>query len=462
MRATPILASLVLVACGSSVTVSPDASVDAAPSAADVSSSSLDAPATAPDVVDSPDASARADVPASVDVIPTAPTWAEHVAPILYAQCIGCHRPEGIGPFSLITYEQAAEMAPAIAAETAARRMPPTVVNATGSCNEFRDDVKRLTDAQIATIARWVAAGHPEGDRARAPQMPAAPSGLAHADIRADMGVTYTPNATRADDYRCFLVDPGNATDRFITGYEVVPGDRRVVHHMILYSIPSESAQRRAEALDAMDTTPGYECFGGPRVGDSQPLAIWAPGGGPTIFPARSGLRLAGGRKVVMQVHYNLANGAHPDRTVVNLQTESSVAVQGLLFPFADLDMRLQPRMTEAVTSADIRLDNLGGLQRIYVHGVAPHMHTLGRSLRVRTTDAEGTNRCVVDVPRWDFHWQGLYFYREPMVIERGEVANITCRYDTSSRSEVVTWGEGTSDEMCLAYFYATAASLRP
>lgn len=448
--------------------MSPDAGADAV-------ASPMDLPALASDVPVATDAPARDDAPVSSDApapsdappssdapVPSAPTWAEHVAPILYSQCVSCHRAGGIAPFALETYPQAAGMAAEIEAETSSRRMPPTVVNATGSCNEYRDDVKRLTDAQIQTISRWVAAGHPQGDPARAPAMPPPPPSLARVDLRADMGVSYTPNAARPDDYRCFLVDLGTTADRFITGYEVVPGERRVGHHVILYSIPTESAQRSAEALDARDTTPGYECFGGPRVSGSQPLALWAPGGGPTLFPARSGLRLTGGRKVVMQVHYNLANGAFPDRTVVNLQTEASVGAQGMLVPFADTDMRLPPRMTEAVTSEDVRLDNLGGLQRIYVHGVAPHMHTLGRSLRVQTRDAEGTTRCVVDVPRWDFHWQNLFFYREAMVIERGEVANITCRFDTTSRSEVTTWGEGTSDEMCLAYVYVTAASLRP
>lgn len=415
-----------------------------------------------------PDASSSTHDASGVDVasadaapMPARPTWSEHVAPILYSQCVSCHREGGIGPFSLLTYAQAAEMATSIGVETQARRMPPTVVNATGSCNEYRDDVRRLSNDQIEVIRRWVAAGHPEGDPARAPGAPAPAGALEGVDVRADIGVTYTPSSMTADDYRCFLVDPGNAQDRFITGYEVIPGDRRVVHHVILYSVPSENAQRAAEALDAQDQTPGYPCFGGPRVNGSQPLALWAPGGGPTRFPARTGLRLTGGRKVVVQVHYNLANGVFPDRTVVNLQTAASVSVQGLLFPIVDASLRLQPRMSEAVTSRDFPLTNLSGLQRIYVHGVAPHMHTLGRSLRVQTTDANRETRCVVDVPRWDFHWQGLYFYREPMVIELGEIANITCRYDTSSRNSVTTWGEGTEDEMCLTYFYATAASGR-
>jgi hypothetical protein len=446
MRRTLLSLPFVLAACGGTSPTPPDAGVPP-----------VDVPAVAADTPVADVAAAQGDVTTA----PETPNWAEHVAPILYGQCVSCHRAGGIAPFPLVTYAQTVEMAASIVAETRARRMPPTVVNATGSCNEYRDDVRRLTDAQIETLRRWNETGRTQGDLARAPQMPPDPPALARTDIRVDMGLSYMPNAMRQDDYRCFLVDPGNATDRFITGYEVRPGDQRVVHHMIMYALPTAETQRAAEALDARDTAPGYECFGGPGVDNSPPIALWAPGGGPTQFPRNTGLRLAAGRKVVMQLHYNMANGAFPDRTVVNLQTEASVGVQGILFPIVESSFRLPPRMSEAVATRSFPLTNLGGLQRIYVHGVAPHMHTLGRSLRVTTTDSEGTNRCVVDVPRWDFHWQGLYFYREPLVIGLGEMANITCRFDTTSRNEVVTWGEGTNDEMCLTYFYATAASGR-
>lgn len=455
MRAHALLGALLVTACGGGATNSPATAGDGG--------SVLDVPAAQGDTVITAEASVGLDGSGGVDSRPVAnPTWAEHVAPILNAQCVNCHRAGGIAPFALTTYAQAAEMARAIATETAARRMPPTVVNATGSCNEYRDDVRRLSEAQVQTLARWADLGAPQGDPSRAPAPPPPAAGLPRVDLRVDMGLSYTPRADRVDDYRCFLVDPGNATDRFITGYEVVPGDPRVVHHMILYTIPSAEAQRQAEALDARDATPGYECFGGPGVGNSAPLALWAPGGGATRFPARSGLRLTGGRKVVMQMHYNLAHGSHPDRTVVNLQTEASVPVQGILFPIVDQSIRLPPRMTEVVTSRDYPLSNFGGLSRVYIHGVAPHMHTLGRSMRVSAREVgEGATQCIVDVPRWDFHWQGLYFYRDAVVIERGQTANITCRYDTTTRSETTAWGEGTGDEMCLAYFYATAAPLR-
>jgi hypothetical protein len=89
------------------------------------------------------------------------------------------------------------------------------------------------------------------------------------------------------------------------------------------------------------------------------------------------------------------------------------------------------------------------------VHGAMPHMHTLGRTLRVEA-EADGETRCMVDVDRWDFHWQNAWWYDEPLDLDSVSSLSIRCGFDTSTRSEVTTWGEGTRDEMCISYFYLT------
>lgn len=400
------------------------------------------------------------DVVTPADMGAAQTTWAEHVAPVVFQHCAGCHREGGIAPFSLLTYEDAAPRAELMRNETTARRMPPSVVNASGSCNTFRDDVRWLSQAEIDVFARWADDGAPSGDLSRVPPAPSPPSGLARTDLTLDMGVSYTPDAMQPDDYRCFLVDPGLSADRFITGFEVIPGDSRVVHHLILYSIPSERAEHDAEALDARDATPGYPCFGGPRVGDSQPLALWAPGGGATSFPARTGLRLSGGRKAVLQVHYNTLSGTHPDRSRVHLQLENSVFTEAYLVPYRPDVVSLPPRMTSAVASDVIDIPDFpNGIRSVWVHGVAPHMHTLGRTLRVDAV-RNGDSHCMVDVPNWNFHWQQLAFYQNPVEVFPGTQVSIRCTFDTTTRTTTTTWGEGTQDEMCLSYFYVTP--LRP
>ena len=160
MRRTLLSLPFVLAACGGTSPTTPDAGAPP-----------VDVPAVATDTSVADVAAAQGDVMTTPDT----PNWAEHVAPILYGQCVSCHRAGGIAPFPLVTYAQSVEMAASIVAETRARRMPPTVVNATGSCNEYRDDVRRLTDAQIETLRRWNETGRTQGDLARAPQMPPDP-----------------------------------------------------------------------------------------------------------------------------------------------------------------------------------------------------------------------------------------------------------------------------------------------
>jgi len=200
-----------------------------------------------------------------------------------------------------------------------------------------------------------------------------------------------------------------------------------------------------------MDAMAGYECFGGSGVGNSQPLALWAPGGGATVFPNGTGLLLNGGRHVVIQIHYNLIAGTYPDRTRVNMTTNSTGTTTRAYFaPIVDSNLQLPPGMANFSASDTIPLSSLPIPVRIY--GAAPHMHTLGRSLRVETTGT--TPRCIVDTPRWDFHWQGLWWYDTPVRVSPSDTLRITCNYDTTGRTSDTHWGESTSDEMCLTYFY--------
>ncbi len=386
--------------------------------------------------------------------VAAAPTWNEHVAPIAFGKCVSCHRAGGIGPFSLETYADARPMAGAMQSETARRTMPPTVINASGACNTFRGDVAWLTDAEIATIGRWAEAGAPEGDPARRPQPPTFRDGLDGADVRFDTGVTYTPAATPADQYRCFLADPGVAQDRFITGFQVTPGDTRVVHHVIVYALPTAEAEAEAARLDAADPMPGYSCFGGPGVTNTAPLVLWAPGGGATTFPEGTGLRLAGGRRVAIQVHYNLLHGTRPDRTAISLRTAASVGAEARFVPVVATDIDIPPRVPMTLVQGERAVPAAVAPRGIRVFGVAPHMHELGRTQRLVARGA--ADACLGDVTQWNFHWQRLFFYAAPVDLAPGVTLAITCGYDSTSRTAPTRRGEGTQDEMCIQYLYVT------
>ncbi len=380
------------------------------------------------------------------------PTYAEDVAPILMKNCATCHANGGIGPFPLLSYEETKPLAGLIAERTTQREMPPFNPNNCGHCNKFQD-ARWLTSEEIATISAWSKAGAPSGDLAKAPPPPEKPMGLADANLIIDTGISYTPDASKVDDYRCFVVDPGIATDQFLTAYEVLPGDARVVHHVIAFALDTAAAEAEAEALDAAEPGAGYECYGGSGVGNSRFVVGWAPGGGATRFPAGTGLRLTGGRKVVVQIHYNLAGGAFPDQTRIAAVVKSSVDKEASIQRVAAQGISLPPGQPIVPVTTEELVPAQAGTVTLW--GVAPHMHGAGKTMYVES-ERDGQKQCLLDVGNWDFHWQAFSMYETPPKVQGGDTLRLTCGYDTTGRDTVTTQGEGTEDEMCIAFFYVT------
>ena len=271
----------------------------------------------------------------------------------------------------LSSSEDAAAVAELIASTTASRAMPPYGVDASGDCNRYTD-ARWLSDAQIARIAAWVEAGAVEGDLRRAGRpRPVELNGVTHG---IQMPAETSPDDSLADDYRCFLLDPGVAEDAFLAAYEVLPGEPRSVHHVVLFALATKEADAEATALDAAEQGPGYTCFGGPGTGDFRFLAAWAPGTGPTVYPEGTGLPMLGGRKTVMQVHYNLAAGALADRTRVDLVIAPSVAEEAIVLPLAHpRDLELPPGQAHVETGMEVVGDEDLNAR---ILGVYPHMHS--------------------------------------------------------------------------------------
>ncbi len=375
-------------------------------------------------------------------------TWADDVGPIVMEKCTGCHVDGGIAPFALDSFSAASPMATAMSGAVTAKRMPPWPPSSCGDCQDFQHD-RSLTDEQIATIAAWAEQGAPEGGSADLE--PTEPPALGREDaIVTWEGADFTPDEGVGDSYRCFLVDSPSATDAYFTAYEVRPGNPQVVHHVLIYHPNTDDAVADAEALDAADEERGYECFGGAKV-DADPLVAWAPGGGATEYPEGTGLPIAGGRPLILQLHYNTNNGTGPDHTEVAITVEDDVDQPAMLARINNTELELPPGQSAVTDSYEVPIN-----QDITVWGVLPHMHELGQSIQLGVTEG-GEETCMIDVPDWNFHWQGMYFYTEPVSVNKGSTAEITCVFDTSSRTETTVFGENTSDEMCLAFVYVTA-----
>ncbi len=382
----------------------------------------------------------------------SAPTWHQDVAPIIANHCQRCHEEGGIGPFRLVTYEEAEASAAAIAAATSSRRMPPFLADNSGSCNTWRD-ANWLSDADIDTLRRWAKTGAREGEVVPAPIPPSLPS-LESPFVSLEMTEAFTPDGELSNEYRCFVVDTGLAETAYLTAYEVVPGEPRVVHHVILYALNDAEAEASALANDGEGGRPGYSCFGDAGV-PSTMLAAWAPGTGAVKLPSGSGIELAANRRLVMQVHYNTVNGAFPDKTSIRMNVSEQVSTQGFMRIFSNSDLEIPSGLKDHEETMTRLVRDEGGVVPIKLWGILPHMHELGTTIKLeRLRDGEST--CLIDVPSWDFNWQLGYFLETPIELLPTDEVRITCHFDSRSRTETTRFGEGTQDEMCLAPVFVT------
>ena len=303
---------------------------------------------------------------------------------------------------------------------------------------------RRLSDADLATIVAWATGGTPEGDPSKAVSFSPPDGGLPWVDLTLAPDQPYAPKASLSDDYHCFLLDPGLTQNQYLVGVDVQPEQRPLVHHVLLFATTALDAI----AADTADPDPGWTCFGGPGTsGTPRLLGGWVPGTQATRFPEDTGILLRAGEVVVMQVHYNLAAGpSAPDTTRVKMQlARGPVAKPAAILPLANLGFSIPAGATGYTSTIQVAAPASGVLW-----GVIPHMHTKGRRVTVKAG-----NTCLVDIPAWDFHWQQSYFFTTPLPLTVGTQLSLSCTWDNPTAS-AVTWGEKTTDEMCLNYVYAT------
>lgn len=390
------------------------------------------------------------------------PTYAADIAPMVASNCVGCHQPGGVAPFSLVTYDDLQRYGAAARSAVADRRMPPWGVESSGACQTFRD-AKWLSDAKIERFSRWVDLGMPRGDGAPATPPPPPPPTFEGTPLELSMASSYAPRPSAEhpqDDYRCFLLDGAADEERFVTGIEVLPGNESLVHHVLVAVTSDGESEGKAAALDAKTPEPGWSCFGGnASPGKAKLVGIWAPGSGYTRYPEGTGIKVGKNRRFAIQVHYNLASGSGEDLTRIRLSTAQSVVKEAVLAPLSADDFALAPGQASAEVTASFPLALLG--QPLEVHGVLPHMHTRGTKLRYEARFGDEAT-CLGDVTRWNFHWQRLYFYDKPVTLTTSQAVHLRCEYDTRGERDLVKAGEGTGEEMCLVFSYVTSPSGGP
>ena len=327
---------------------------------------------------------------------------------------------------------------------------------------------------------------------------------------------SYTPRAPSGatDDYHCTLVNPHLKTNSFIVSSQFYPNSVEV-HHAILFQVPPALAN---EAKAADHNGKGWTCFGETalpgtglaQISNTPWLTAWAPGHGQDVLPTGTGVRFPAGSMVVMQIHYNLLRGDKPVRSKLTLNTvPASTPLKPLtltLMP-APPDIPCPTGVTGSLCNRTASLADLstrfgvdaagfvgviervcgrsaanppagdttactwgiGGGQNIVRLGV--HMHLLGRGMKIVLDPGTPQAQTLLNVTNYDFNYQRSYTLKTPVRTHPGDSIGVTCTFDPTLRQELpqlrklpprfVTWGDGSSDEMCLALVQTVSATAK-
>ena len=407
-------------------------------------------------------------------------TYYRDVAPLIQEHCQQCHRPGEVGPFSLMTYKQAVNWSDDIKHYTQTGLMPPWKAVAGPA---FHND-RRMSQQDIDTLAAWVDGGAPAGDPKDAPPPRRFTEGwqLGTPDLVLTADADFIVGPTGSDQFRCFVLPTHLSEDKYVAAVEVRPSNPRIVHHTLQYvdttgtgrSLETAAQSKEKgrgdthEAGNILDSGPGYTNVMGVGFRPQGGMGGWAPGQMARYLPDNAGYFLPKGADVVMQVHYHRNGRIEKDRTQL-----------GLYFVKAK---KAQPwRVTVLPGTSGNPLRPLAfripaGNDHYHIQGsmwansnftlrtVMPHMHMVGKEVKVTMTPPGGKSTTLVAIKNWDYNWQETYTFKDPIQVTKGTKFHVDAYYDNSSKNpnnpyappREITYGEQTFNEMCYIFLGGT------
>lgn len=378
-------------------------------------------------------------------------TFNRDIAPILFHSCAMCHRPGESGPFTLLTYKDAKSHARQLAAVTQSRFMPPWLPEP-GDYN-FVDDM-RLSDAEVALIARWVEQGAPEGASEDLPMRPEFVEGwqMGRPDLIVKAEKPVLLPASGSDQYWNFIFRTPVKQTRWLKGIEVRPGDKRVVHHANVLVDRMQSARAQESAPEAgfggMEIKIESEAFDP----DSHFL-FWKPGTVPYSEPEGMALRLDPSTDLVLNIHLQPSGKEEWIQPSLGLYFTDRPATRFPMLLQLENDQKLD---IPAGEKNFLVTDEFTMPEDVQLLAIYPHAHYLGRDLQVFVTFPNGTKKSLIHIPSWDLNWQAVFRYQAPVDLPAGTVVSMRYRYDNSDENirnpnippKRVIGGNRSSDEM--------------
>jgi hypothetical protein len=404
------------------------------------------------------------------------PTFSKDVAPILYRNCTNCHRAGEIGPMALITYSDARPWAKSIAANVTNKTMPPW--HAESAHGRFLND-RSLSDADRTAIVRWVAAGAPEGNHDDLPKAPTFAEGwqMGQPDAVFAMQEDYPIPATGTIEYKYFEVPTNLTEDKWVQAVEVRPGNRTVVHHVIVYMRTPPTAQpAQAQAQSQPRPTPPFTFAPGMRRPDDAPkteqgtepndrpatrnpgawLTGFAPGQSVRVYQPGTALRVPAGAVLTVAMHYTASGKATTDRTRIGLKyAPEKPKTEVRIATLQNMNFRVPAGAADTRVDAELTLQ-----QDLTLWSLLPHTHMRGKKWEVTATYPDGRTETILNVPKYDFNWQTDYVFTEPLNLPKGTKVRTSAWYDNSTANKAnpdpkkdVYWGDQTWEEMQFTAF---------
>jgi thiol-disulfide isomerase/thioredoxin/mono/diheme cytochrome c family protein len=365
------------------------------------------------------------------------PTYHARVERIVQQNCVECHRAGGLASFPLETYEQVVAKKAAIKRVVDDRTMPPWFATppAKGEHSPWVND-RSLTEDDKDDLLAWLSGDAAKGDMADAPLPRTYASGwlIGKPDVVFQIPRPISVKAEGTMPYQMVSVPSELDEDRWVQALEVQPTAREVVHHVLVFAMPK--GQRRAVE------TQGF-------------FAAYVPGNNTLVYPDGLAKKLPKGSDIVFQIHYTPNGKATTDQTRFAMvfakeAPRQEVKVAGIANTLFQIPAGADNHKVEARIPVPFNARALAFF---------PHAHLRGKAARYDAKFPDGTTRNLLEVPRYDFNWQLMYRYADPVAVPRGSTITYTAWYDNSAKNPAnpdptkrIGWGPQTYDEMHLGY----------
>lgn len=385
------------------------------------------------------------------------PTWSETIAPIIYSNCTKCHHPGGLGNSSFLDYVDVVARKNSIKYQVENKIMPPWPGDP--SYRHYAEE-RVLEQSEIDAIVNWTNKGTPEGDKSKAPAKPVYKSNskIGAYDLKVKIP-TYTSTATTDDIYRCFSIPTNLPANKYIAAVEIIPGNSKIVHHVLVF----QDTTATTDNLDKADPLPGYTNFGGTGSNNSVLIAPYVPGAEPVIFPTGTGVKMYKNARIILQIHYPAGTNTEIDSTslLIRFTTQPSVR-EVFIAPILNHGNISNGPFVIAKDQVKTFYQSYTVPVNVTLLSIMPHMHLIGKSIKVFSKPISGDTVPLVRINDWNFHWQGQYRFQYLQKITAGSKVQSIVTYDNtinnpnqpSNPTKIVTVGEATNSEMMLTYFY--------